>query len=68
MSEIELSRYCREKGFYIEEVKKWRSSCIDANYSETIDNKELMQEIQEELINREVIHADELCGVKLFML
>lgn len=31
MSEIELSRYCREKGEYTQRIlKKWRISCIDA--------------------------------------
>lgn len=31
LSEIELSKYCREKGLYVEDVKKWRSNCIGAN-------------------------------------
>ena len=29
LSESELSQYCREKGFYPEEVKRWRQSCIE---------------------------------------
>lgn len=48
MSEIELSRYCREKGLYVEEVKKWRTSCIGAIGAETADSKELKQELQED--------------------
>lgn len=31
LSEIELSKYCRENGIYVEDVKKWRSSCMAAN-------------------------------------
>lgn len=31
LSEIDLSKYCREHGLYVEEVKQWRSSCIAAN-------------------------------------
>ncbi|MBC2582277.1 transposase [Clostridium sp. DJ247] len=48
MSEIELSKYCREKGLYVEDIKKWRISCIGANDSERIDTKELKQELQED--------------------
>lgn len=31
MNEIELSKYCRENGYYIEEVKEWRQKCLEAN-------------------------------------
>lgn len=31
LSEIELSRYCREKGIYYDEIKKWASVCVNAN-------------------------------------
>lgn len=48
MSEIELSKYCREKGIYVEDVKKWRTSCISANDTERIDAKELRQELQDD--------------------
>lgn len=43
LSEIELSRYCREKGLYIEEVKTWISACAAANNNteERADIKEL---------------------------
>lgn len=30
-SEIELATYCRERGLYMEDVKNWRMSCIEAN-------------------------------------
>ena len=33
LSESDLSKYCRENGLYVEEVKQWRSSCIAANDS-----------------------------------
>ena len=29
LSEVELSRYCREKGLYPEQVKAWRQACIE---------------------------------------
>lgn len=31
LSEIEVSRYCREKGIYYDELKKWASFCVNAN-------------------------------------
>ena len=58
MSEIELSRYCRENGLYVEEVKKWRSSCIGANEAETVDNKELKQELQGEKKKTKLLEKD----------
>jgi transposase len=48
MSEIELSKYCREKGLYVEEVKSWRLSCIDANQADNANSKEIKQQLHEE--------------------
>jgi hypothetical protein len=48
LSEVELSRYCREKGLYVEEVKKWRTSCQGANNIEDANSKELKQELYED--------------------
>ena len=31
MSEHELSAYCREKGLFVEQVKKWRAASIQAH-------------------------------------
>lgn len=48
MSEAEISRYCREKGIYTEDIKRWRLGCVDANGAETVDTKELKQALQDE--------------------
>ena len=48
MSEIGLSKYCREKGLYVEDIKKWRTSCLGANDTESIDTKGLRQDLQDE--------------------
>ena len=48
LSEVELSRYCREKGLYVEEVKKWGMSCRSANDIEDLNTKELKQELHED--------------------
>lgn len=31
MNETELSKYCREKGLYVEQVKAWKDVCMQAN-------------------------------------
>ncbi|GKT12429.1 MAG: putative transposase [Thiomicrorhabdus sp.] len=35
LSEIELSQYCREKGLLVEQLKEWRTACINGNATET---------------------------------
>ena len=70
LSEIELSRYCREKGLYCEEVKAWISACAAANNSteEREDIKELkvskiadakrIKELEKELNRKEKALAE----------
>lgn len=48
MPEIQLSEYCRAKGLYVEQVKKWRESCASANDQEQELSKGLKNELQEE--------------------
>ena len=31
LSEIELAKYCRKKGLYVEQVKVWKDACMQAN-------------------------------------
>ena len=31
LSEVELAKYCRSKGLYVEQVKAWRDACMQAN-------------------------------------
>jgi transposase-like protein len=31
LSEIELAEYCRQRGLYVEQIHRWRSSCEQAN-------------------------------------
>lgn len=38
LSEIDLSKYCREHGLYVEDVKNWRVSCIEANNIKKADH------------------------------
>ena len=48
MTEIQLSEYCRTKGIFVEQVKNWRETCINANEFEPQSTKELRIKIQEE--------------------
>jgi transposase-like protein len=50
LSEIELSRYCREHGLYYDEVKKWASVCANSNnnVNDSEDIKELKASKQED--------------------
>lgn len=47
-SEYELSEYCRKNGFYIDEIKKWRASCISSMDKEPAAVKEIKEELLEE--------------------
>lgn len=51
LSEIELSKYCRENGYYVEDIKKWRIACMganDSNKGDNISSKDLKAELSEE--------------------
>lgn len=62
LSEIELSKYCRENGLYVGDVKSWRLTCLDANdfkkeekanatdlKAELTEEKKKSKELQKEL-------------------
>ena len=40
MNETELSQYCREQGFYPQEVKGWKQACLDAQRSKLKQERE----------------------------
>jgi len=42
LTEIELSRYCREKGLYYNEIKKWFSLCVNAN-NKLVDSEDIKE-------------------------
>lgn len=51
LSEIELSKYCREKGLYVEYIKEWRISCMAANGGTKSSKVDLSDELREEKRN-----------------
>ena len=50
LTEIELSKYCRENGLYVKDVKAWREGCISGNDSAKNNNPSfsMKQELQDE--------------------
>ena len=48
MNEAELAAYCRSNGLYVEEIKQWKNSCINANDVAKKPSKESQTELQEE--------------------
>lgn len=48
MNEAELSRYAREKGLYVEEIKAWKDACMSANGGVAKEAARLGRELKEE--------------------
>jgi len=39
LNEAELAEYCRQKGFYVEQIAAWRKACLHANADSVTQNK-----------------------------
>ncbi|SDC47138.1 MULTISPECIES: transposase [unclassified Candidatus Frackibacter] len=48
LSELETSKYCREKGIHLEELKSWAKQCQNANDTKLEDPKELKDNLKNE--------------------
>lgn len=46
LSELETSKYCREKGVHVEELKTWVKQCQNANDTRFEDPKELKDNLK----------------------
>ena len=44
MSEAELSQYCREKGLYVDQVKRWKEECLNGFQASGALAKEIKQQ------------------------
>lgn len=47
-TEVQLAEYCRSKGLYVEQIRKWRESCITANGQQKYLAKDLKTEMQQD--------------------
>lgn len=48
LNEAELSKYCRKKGLYPEQVKQWEETCKEANGGATEETNFLSKELRKE--------------------
>ena len=48
LSELETSKYCREKGIHVEELKSWVKQCQNANDTKLEDPEELKDNLKNE--------------------
>ena len=48
LSELETSKYCREKGIHLEELNSWIKQCQNANNTKFEDPKELKENLKDE--------------------
>jgi transposase-like protein len=46
LSEVELAKYCRIKGLYVEQVKAWKDACMQANGGVAKQATELQTELK----------------------
>lgn len=68
LSEAELSEYCRAKGLYVEQVKRWRAACEQANVradatremqgSQQRQDKKRIKQLERELNRKEKALAE----------
>ena len=55
LSEVELAKYCREKGIYAEQVKAWKAACLQANGGVAQEAARLQKQLkQKERENRQL--------------
>lgn len=47
LSEIELAKYCRSKGLFVEQVEAWRDACMQANGGIAEQSSKLQKELRE---------------------
>ena len=48
LSELETSKYCREKGIHLQELKRWVKQCLNANDTKLDDPKKLKDNLNNE--------------------
>ena len=66
LNEAELAEYCRKKGLYVDQVKIWRQSCMQANTkaltkkekAEALKDKKRIHSLEKELRRKEKALAE----------
>jgi transposase len=67
-SEHELAEYCREKGLYVDQIKRWKQACVKANTPDSVkkiettkasrSDKRRIKELEKELNRKEKALAE----------
>ena len=57
LSETELAEYCRRRGLYVEQIRRWRSSCEQANDVTKAERKRI-KELERELRRKDAALAE----------
>lgn len=47
LSEVELAKYCREKGLFVEQIRAWKDACLQANGGVAQEAARLQKELKE---------------------
>lgn len=58
LTEAELSAYCRENGYYIEDVKKWHKKALDANDRETVRDEKAREKLYKAMKDNKRLKKD----------
>jgi len=63
LTEVELNEYCRKKGLYPEQIKLWKSACVEANNVAKKQSKIKSSEIKShqkkiQRLEREILRKD----------
>jgi len=48
LNEAELAEYCRKKGLYVDQIKAWKESCLQANASSGVLTRKEKVEIRQD--------------------
>ena len=58
LTEQDLSEYCRRKGIYSQDIKAWKTQCMNANNNSMEDPKKLKAELKEEKHKNKIIEKE----------
>lgn len=58
LSELETSKYCREKGIHLEELNNWVKQCQNANNTRFEDPQELKENLKNEQQKIKKLHKE----------
>jgi transposase-like protein len=58
LSAAELSQYCREKGLYPEQVKRWKLECLQGFQNSEVQSKAIKQQAKKDKVEIKALKKD----------